>query len=102
MEQERNLGEQPIAQHMRELKLTPAKLVSAAPDQMTHKMIQRAMKGRRLSVKVMKKVLGAMNAASGKSFEMKDLFNYPAFKADRDPVSQDPVSQDSGETQDTQ
>ncbi len=87
MEQERNLGEQPIAQRMRELDLTPAKLVDAAAEQMTRKMVQRAMKGRRLSGKVMKKVLQAMNAASGKSFEMKDLFNYPAFKADRAPES---------------
>ena len=76
MEIERNLGEQPIAALMRELELSPAKLVQASTMQLNHKMVSRATKGRRLTGNVMKKVRQALNAASGKDFAMKELFNY--------------------------
>ncbi len=78
---ERDLGEQPIAQHMRELKLTPAQLVKASTEQLNHKMVQRATKGRRLTGNVMKKVRDAINTASGKKFEMNELFNYVPLNA---------------------
>jgi len=81
MDIERNLGEQPLAQHMRELELTPAALVSASTEQLNHKMVSRATKGRRLTANVMRKVRNAINAASGKSFEMKELFNYVPLNA---------------------
>ena len=81
MDPERNLGEQPIAQHMRELELTPAMLVKASTEQLNHKMVSRATKGRRLTGNVMKKVRQAINAASGKNFAIKDLFNYVPLNA---------------------
>jgi len=76
METERNLGEQPLATLMRELELTPALLVKASTQQLNHKMVSRATKGRRLTGNVMKKVRQAINTASSKTFEMKELFNY--------------------------
>jgi hypothetical protein len=39
-------------------------------------MIARAVKGRRLTPRVMWKVLAALNAASGESYELDDLFDY--------------------------
>jgi hypothetical protein len=56
--------------------LKPHDLVAATDEQLTHKMIARAIKGRRLTPRVMWKVLGALNAASGKTYELADLFDY--------------------------
>lgn len=73
---ERNLGEQPIAAILEEKHLKPHDLVAASSVQMTHKMINRACKGRRLTPNVQNKVLDALNAATGGSYTLKDLFNY--------------------------
>ena len=73
---ERELGEQPIARIMRELNLKAHDLVAASSVQMTHKMVSRACKGRRLTLSTQSKVLGALNRASGKNYVLSDLFNY--------------------------
>lgn len=73
---ERNLGEQPIAVVMETLNLKPRDVVTASTVQMTHKMVARAMKGRRLSPNVKCKVRDALNLASGTSHTVADLFNY--------------------------
>ncbi len=73
---ERNLGEQPIARIMREHNLKPHDLVTASPVEMTHKMVSRACKGRRLTSNTQSKVLQALNRASGKNYSLTDLFNY--------------------------
>ena len=73
---ERNLGEQPIARVMEELGLAPNDLVKASAVQMTHKMVGRACKGRWLTPNTRNIVLNALQAASGKTFTLKDLFNY--------------------------
>ena len=73
---ERNLGEQPLAGLMAELDLTAHALVKASPEQITHKMISRAVRGRRLTANTKGKVLRAFNAASGRSDTESDLFNY--------------------------
>ena len=73
---ERNLGEQPIARIMREHNLKPHDLVAASPVEMTHKMVARACKGRRLTLNTQSKVLAALNRATGKTFTLRDLFNY--------------------------
>ena len=46
---ERNLGEQPIAQVMAAHDLKAHDLVQASTEQLTHKMVARACKGRRLT-----------------------------------------------------
>lgn len=73
---ERNLGEQPIARLMREHSLKPHDLVAASPVEMTHKMVARACKGRRLTLNTQSKVLAALNRATGKDYSLSDLFNY--------------------------
>ena len=73
---ERNLGEQPIARLMQELGLKANDLVTASTEQITHKMVARACKGRRLTLNAQSKVLRALNLASGKNFGLGDLFNY--------------------------
>ncbi|HNU50658.1 MAG TPA: hypothetical protein PKJ98_07045 [Verrucomicrobiota bacterium] len=73
---ERNLGEQPIARLMREHNLKPHDLVTASPVEMTHKMVSRACKGRRLTLNTQSRVLAALNRATGKTYTLRDLFNY--------------------------
>ncbi len=72
----RNLGEQPIASLMRDHGLKPHDLVASSTDQITHKMVSRACKGRRLTSNVQTKVLAALNQAAAKSYSITDLFNY--------------------------
>ncbi|MBL7076335.1 MAG: hypothetical protein ISS31_02585 [Kiritimatiellae bacterium] len=73
---ERNLGEQPIAEIMRERELKAHNLVSASTEQITHKMVARACKGRRLTPNTKSKVRNALSAATGEAYAMTDLFNY--------------------------
>jgi len=73
---ERNLGAQPISKLLVELKMTPHDLVAASPQQLTHKMVSRAAKGRWLTPNARAKVLTAFNRATGKNYSFADLFNY--------------------------
>jgi hypothetical protein len=73
---ERNLGEQPMSVLMSKYKLMPHDLVCASTEQITHKMVSRAAKGRRLTPHLQVKILNAFNKASGKNFSLCDLFNY--------------------------
>ena len=73
---ERDLGEQPIARIMAMDGLSPHAIVAASTKQMTHKMISRAVKGRRLTLPVQFKILNALNKATGKNYLLSDLFNY--------------------------
>lgn len=75
-EQERDLGEQPLARLIEELGLKPHDLVAASTEQITHKMVSRGSKGRRLTRNVQGKLLRALNKASGKTFVLADLFAY--------------------------
>ena len=56
--------------------LTGHDLVASSTEQITHKMVARAMKGRRLTANTQAKVLRALNAAAGKEYTLADLFNY--------------------------
>ncbi|MBL7114238.1 MAG: hypothetical protein ISS35_00610 [Kiritimatiellae bacterium] len=73
---ERNLGEQPIAAIMEELGVKAHDLVQASAEPMTHKMVARACKGRRLTRNTQLRVLHALNAATGRTYTPGDLFNY--------------------------
>ena len=72
----RDFGPQPIAAILAELNLKPHDLVAASTQQLTHKMVSRAAKGRKLTINAQTKVLNALNAATGKNYSLKDLFNY--------------------------
>jgi hypothetical protein len=73
---DRDLGEQPIASIMSREGLKSHDLVAASTEQITHKMIGRAVKGRRLTPNVQRKILCALNTAAKKRYALKDLFNY--------------------------
>ncbi len=73
---ERNLGEQPLVQIMREHDLKPHDLVASSSVEMTHKMVARACKGRQLTMNAQLKVLAALNRATGKNYSLRDLFSY--------------------------
>jgi hypothetical protein len=73
---ERDLGEQPITQIMAEYGFKPNDLVINSTDQITHKMVSRAVKGRRLNLKIQYRILNALNKAAAKQYILKDLFNY--------------------------
>ena len=73
---ERNLGEQPVARIMRDQNLKPHDLVASSAVELTHKMVSRACKGRRLTLNTQTKVLAALNRATGKNYLLGDLFNY--------------------------
>ncbi len=72
----RNLGEQPLARVLAELGLKSHDLVAASTEQITHKMVARACKGRRLTSNVQGKIVRAANAAAGRTFSRGELFNY--------------------------
>ncbi|MFH1189355.1 MAG: hypothetical protein V1682_01540 [Candidatus Omnitrophota bacterium] len=71
-----DLGEQPIAKVMAAHGLKANDLVTCSTEQITHKMVSRAMKGRRLTPAVQAKIMNALNKASKKSYSLEDLFNY--------------------------
>ena len=73
---ERNRGEQPIARIMTENNLTRHDLVAAAGEHLTHKMVARACKGRRLTINAKGKILEALNKATNRTYSMGALFNY--------------------------
>jgi hypothetical protein len=73
---ERELGEQPIAKVMASHGLKPADLVRNSAEQITYKMVGRAIKGRRLTRNVQSKILNTVNKASKVQYSLKDLFNY--------------------------
>ncbi len=72
----RELGVQPIAALLEQLKLKPHDLVAASTEQLTHKMVARAVKGRRLTSNTKGIVQRALNKAASRNFTFLQLFNY--------------------------
>jgi len=72
----RDLGEQPIARLLAALGLSAHDLVAASSEQLTHKMVRRACKGRRLTPHVQLKIQNALNARTAGSYGLGDLFDY--------------------------
>ena len=73
---ERNLGEQPIARIMTDNALNAHDLVDVSTQHLTHKMVARACKGRRLTPNVKSKIRDALNKCADKTYSMAELFNY--------------------------
>ncbi|MFT4638555.1 MAG: hypothetical protein ACI8T1_001876 [Verrucomicrobiales bacterium] len=77
-------GTQPLDALMTELGLSNTNVVDAAEDAVTHKMVNKARRGRRLSRSVQLKVLAALNGAVKRTnstaealcYGFKDLFTY--------------------------
>ena len=59
--EERDLGEQPLDAMMDAWGISNNEMVHVSTEQLTHKQIQRARKGRRLTLKMMQKVNRAFN-----------------------------------------
>lgn len=72
----RNKGPQPIAALMQQLQLKAHDLVTASEDQLTHKLVSRAMKGRQLTIRSKGIIQRAFNRATGKLWTQSQLFNY--------------------------
>jgi len=51
-------------------------LVAVSTEQITHKMVSRACKGRRLTPKVQSKIRNALNQSAGTEHSMEELFTY--------------------------
>ena len=73
---DRDLGEQPIAKIMALHGLKAHDLVAHSTEQITHKMVSRAVKGRRLTPNVQRKILNALNKAAQKNYSLKNVFSY--------------------------
>ncbi len=73
---DRDLGEQPLARLLAERNLKSHDLVAASTEQITHKMVARACKGRWLTPNVQGKILRAYRTASGSDARLSDLFTY--------------------------
>ena len=76
MEEQHNLGPQPIIELLEKHKLSHHDLVAASTEQITHKMVSRACKGRKLSRRVQLKIRDALNAATEQTYKLMDLFTY--------------------------
>ena len=79
----RNFGKQPIEALMAENSLGNHDLVAASKEPMTHKAVQRARNGRKLTPHMKRRMADALNLAvaiRGKTLEtpwkVKDLFTY--------------------------
>lgn len=73
---ERNCGEQPIAGLLAKHGLSAHDLVAASTEQLTHKMVAKACKGRWLTPNVRGKIRAALNRAASTEYTLADLFNY--------------------------
>jgi hypothetical protein len=73
---ERNLGEQPLVALMKKHEVSVHDLVVVSPEPITHKMVARACKGRRLTANTRNKMIKAMELATGLELKKSDLFSY--------------------------
>jgi hypothetical protein len=72
-----DLGTQPLDTLMTKNGLSNHALVAVSTGQLSHKVVQKARKGRRLTFKAKTKILNALHSAlPGQKFAHRDLFNY--------------------------
>lgn len=71
------LGTQPLDALMTRLGLSNHTLVAVSTEQLSHKVVQKARKGRRLTPKAKTKILNALHHLLPENrFAHRDLFNY--------------------------
>ena len=63
MTEERDLGSQPLVLLLESWGLSNHDLVAASPEQLTHKQVQRACQGRKLTFKMKQKLARTLNFA---------------------------------------
>jgi len=72
-----NLGAQPLDRLMEETGLTNHALVAASGESLTHKVVNKARKGRRLTRRTQEKVVRALHRATGNATWTREaVFNY--------------------------
>jgi len=77
MPKENEHGLQPLNELLDKLNLQNDDLARHSTQQLTHKQIQKARKGRRVTENIKRKIVVALNAcAKDEKFNIKDLFNY--------------------------
>ena len=70
-------GIQPLDALLIELNLKNSDLVETSTEQLSHKVVAKARKGRLLTINARHKVLNALNAVQKqKNYKLKDIFNY--------------------------
>ncbi len=70
-------GLQPLDALLNELKLKNSDLVEKSTEQLSHKVVAKARKGRRLTINAKHKILNALNVIqTQKVYKLKDIFNY--------------------------
>ena len=75
-EEPREMGEQPLAAILRSHGLSNHDVVAASARPISHKLVMRALRGRRLTLHSKALVVEAVNRAVGASYKAADLFNY--------------------------
>lgn len=77
MNPDREMGPQPLDAILDRLGLKNTDLVGVSTEQLTHKMVQKGRRGRRLTMNVQTKILNALNRLSPeKRYVLAELFNY--------------------------
>ena len=77
MKETNDLGVQPLDALMTKHGLTNHIRVANSTEQLSHKVVQKARKGRRLTSKAKTKILNALHIAlPEQKFAHRDLFNY--------------------------
>jgi hypothetical protein len=70
-------GIQPLDAVLNQRGLKNADLVAASTEFLTHKQVNKARRGRRITVNVQVKILNALNKLSAeKKFRLEELFSY--------------------------
>jgi len=70
-------GVQPLDALLTELHLKNTDLVAVSSEQLTHRMVAKGRKGRRLTLNAQTKILKALNGAQAeKEYLLHNLFNY--------------------------
>jgi hypothetical protein len=78
---QRDLGSQPINELLKKWGIDNHELVEASKEQLSHKQVQKARKGRRVTANIQKKILNALKSVTEErgldsEASLVDLFNY--------------------------
>ncbi|MCH2060883.1 MAG: hypothetical protein MK183_09675 [Verrucomicrobiales bacterium] len=69
-------GIQPLDLLMQAQSLRNHDLVEASTENLTHKQVQKARQGRKITFRMQKKILLAWNSLQEEAFVLEQLFNY--------------------------
>ena len=75
-DRERDFGPQPIARILADHGLGTKELVAASGEQLTHKAVARAVRGRWLTPNMQEKLRRALERATGERYDLEELFTY--------------------------